>query len=287
MVMTRFIRIQLALFAVLTVIALVVLALVYLRLPTWAGVGMYQLNANLPNSGGLYATANVTYRGTKIGKVTSVEPTEQGAHVTMNIENQYRVPIDSSANVHSVSAVGEQFIDLVSKDGAKEYFRAGDTIQIGTVPAEVGPSLDAAQRGLAALPKEKIATLLDETATAVGGLGPSLQHLVDSTQAIAGDFKDNIGSINDIIENSGPIIDSQVNSGDAISRWAKNLNTLAAQSAQNDDALRAACSRRRRRPISSTRCSAMCRSRCRRRWPTWKSSSTCSSGTTRTSSRCW
>ncbi|BBX28265.1 MCE family protein [Mycolicibacterium alvei] len=238
MVMTRFIRIQLALFAVLTVIALVVLALVYLRLPTWAGVGMYQLNANLPNSGGLYATANVTYRGTKIGKVTSVEPTEQGAHVTMNIENQYRVPIDSSANVHSVSAVGEQFIDLVSKDGAKEYFRAGDTIQIGTVPAEVGPSLDAAQRGLAALPKEKIATLLDETATAVGGLGPSLQHLVDSTQAIAGDFKDNIGSINDIIENSGPIIDSQVNSGDAISRWAKNLNTLAAQSAQNDDALR-------------------------------------------------
>ena len=238
MLLTRFIKMQLVLFTVLTAIALVVLALFYLRLPTWAGVGMYQLNANLPNSGGLYATANVTYRGTTIGKVTSVEPTEQGAHVKMDIYNQFRVPIDASANVHSVSAVGEQFIDLVSKDGAKEYFRSGDTIQKGTVPAEVGPSLDAAQKGLAALPKEKIAALLDETAQAVGGLGPSLQHLVDSTQAIAGDFKDNIGSVNDIVENSGPIIDSQVNSGDAISRWAKNLNTLAAQSAQNDAALR-------------------------------------------------
>lgn len=239
MLLTRFIKMQLILFATLTAIALVVLALVYLRLPTWAGVGMYNLNANLPNSGGLYATANVTYRGTTIGKVTSVEPTEQGAHVRMNIYDQYRIPLDASANVHSVSAVGEQFIDLVSEGGSTgKYFRDGDTIEKGTVPAEVGPSLDAAQKGLAALPKEKIAVLLDETATAVGGLGPSLQRLVDSTQAIASDFKDNIGPVNDIVENSGPIIDSQVNSGDAISRWAKNLNTLAAQSAQNDAALR-------------------------------------------------
>ena len=66
------------------------------------------------------------------------------------------------------------------------------------------------------LPKDKIAALLDETAQAVGGLGPALQRLVDSTQAIAGDFKTNISDINDIIENSAPILDSQVDSGEAI-----------------------------------------------------------------------
>ena len=32
----------------------------------------------------------------------------------------------------------------------------------------------------------------------------------------------------------GPIIDSQVDSGDAIARWSHNLNILAAQSAEND-----------------------------------------------------
>ena len=36
MLLTRFIKMQLVLFTVLTAIALVVLALVYLRLPTWA-----------------------------------------------------------------------------------------------------------------------------------------------------------------------------------------------------------------------------------------------------------
>ncbi len=80
--------------------------------------------------------------------------------------------------------------------------------------------------------------LLDETSQAVGGLGPSLQRLVDGTQAIVGDFKTNINDINDIIGNSGPIIDSQVNSGDAIQRWAANLNGIASQTAAQDQALR-------------------------------------------------
>ena len=102
------------------------------------------------------------------------------------------------------------------------------------MPVEIGPTLDAANRGLAVLPKEKIAALLDETAQAVGGLGPALQRLVDATQAIAGDFKGNIADINDIIENSAPILDSQVNSSAAIRRWSHNLNVLFAQTADND-----------------------------------------------------
>ena len=77
--LTRFIRIQLILFTVLTVVALVVLGWYYLRLPSVAGIGQYKLNAELPRSGGLYRTANVTYRGITIGKVTDVEPTERGA----------------------------------------------------------------------------------------------------------------------------------------------------------------------------------------------------------------
>lgn len=238
MLLTRMIKTQLLIFVALTVVALVVLSLGYLRLPAYAGIGMYRLYANLPNSAGLYETANVTFRGTTVGKVTSVEPTEQGARVTMNIEDSTRVPVDTVANVHSVSAVGEQFLDLVSTENTGQYFNDGDTITKGRVPAEVGPALDSAQRGLAALPAEKISVLLDETAKAVGGLGPSLQRLVDGTQALAGDFRENLSSVTDIVENSGPIIDSQVNSGDAISRWAANLNTITAQTAEKDAALR-------------------------------------------------
>jgi phospholipid/cholesterol/gamma-HCH transport system substrate-binding protein len=236
--LTRLIKIQLILFTVLTVIALVALGWYYLRIPTLAGVGQYTLTADLPASGGLYSTANVTYRGITIGKVTDVEPTENGARAVISIGSEYKIPVDASANVHSVSAIGEQYLDLVSATNPQQYFANGQTITKSTVPSQIGPALDAANRGLAVLPKERLASLLDETSKAVGGLGPSLQRLVDSTQAIVGDFSTNITDVNDIIENSGPIINSQVNSGAAIERWARNLNTLAAQTAGQDQVLR-------------------------------------------------
>jgi phospholipid/cholesterol/gamma-HCH transport system substrate-binding protein len=237
--LTRFIRIQLLLFTILTIIALLVLGVYYLRLPSVVGIGQYHLNAELPRSGGLYATANVTYRGTQIGKVTSVEPTERGARATMRIDSDIKIPADSVANVHSVSAIGEQYLDIVSSESVTDkYLSDGDTITKSTVPSEVGPALDAANKGLAVLPKEKIDALLTETSEAVGGLGPALQRLVDSTTAIASDFKDNLGPVNDIIENSTPILNSQVQSGDAISQWAANLNTITSQTAEQDQALR-------------------------------------------------
>src|SRR5271170_7137229 len=166
--LTRFIRIQLILFSIVTVLALVFLGWYYLRLPTLAGIGQYKLYADLPASGGLYKTANVTYRGIQIGKVTDVEPTEKGARATMSISDRYKIPVNAAANVHSVSAIGEQYLDLVSEGNGNQYLADGQTITKGTVPDEVGPALDSANRGLAVLPKEKIDTLLTETAQSVG-----------------------------------------------------------------------------------------------------------------------
>ncbi len=238
--LTRFIKFQLVLFTILTIIAIVALGWYYLRVPSLAGIGQYELKADLPRSGGLYATANVTYRGSQIGKVTAVEPTENGARATMSIDDRYKIPADATANVHSVSAIGEQFLDLVSTGNPGQYLAAGSTIpeDRSTVPSEVGPALDAANEGLAALPKEKIDALLTETSQAVGGLGPALQRLVDSTTNLAQGFKDNLPQVNDIIANSAPILDSQVQSGDAIEQWSRNLNIIAAQSAEQDTALR-------------------------------------------------
>src|ERR1700758_4759480 len=164
--LTPFIRRQLIIFGILTVIALSVLGVYYLQigtlLPEPFTIGRYELKAELPASGGLYPTANVTYRGITIGKVTDVRPTERGAQATMSIANQYKIPLDAVANVHSVSAVGEQYLDLVSEGKAQGFFSPGATMTHGTVPSEIGPALDTANRGLEVLPKDKIAKLLDE-----------------------------------------------------------------------------------------------------------------------------
>ena len=235
---TRFVKNQLIVFAVLTLITMVVLGGYYLRLPSQVGLGHYTLKADLPSSGGLYRTANVTYRGATIGKVTAVEPTRTGVVATMSIDDRYKIPSNATANVHSVSAVGEQYIDLVSKGNPGKFFSPGQTLTDGTVPEDIGTALAAVDRGLAALPKDKIASLLDETSQAVGGLGPALHRLVDSTQGLAGDFAANSADINAIIANSAPLLDSQTASSEQIRRWVHNLAVVANQTAQQDPQLK-------------------------------------------------
>ena len=110
-----------------------------------------------------------------------------------------------SANVHSVSAVGEQYLDLVSNGQPGQVLRGRDRPSPkGTrARARSGRRWTPRTAGWRCCPRTRSAQLLDETAQSVGGLGPALQRLVDSTQAIVGDFKTQITDVNDIIQNSG------------------------------------------------------------------------------------
>lgn len=235
--LTRFVKTQLFIFVVLTILALLALSIFYLRLPSLVGIGQYPLKVELPAAGGLYKTANVTYRGVTIGRVTNVEPTETGARASLSISSKYKIPVDATANVRSVTAVGEQYVDLVSSGGTGEYFEAGQTITKSTIPVPIGPALDRANAALAAVPAGKLPNLLDETAQAVGGLGPTLQALVTNTNSFVTTLNENIGGVNDLIDNAPPVFASQVQSADAIYRWAANLKSLTAQAKEQDGAI--------------------------------------------------
>ena len=67
-----------AIFAVMATTALAVMVFGYMRLPTMLGVGQYRVTVELPETGGLYPRGNVTYRGTEVGKVKSVDLTDTG-----------------------------------------------------------------------------------------------------------------------------------------------------------------------------------------------------------------
>ncbi len=237
MLLTRFVKTQLAIFSALTVIALLALGVYFLRLPSLAGVGQYDLKVDLPTAGGLYRTANVTYQGVTIGRVTGMEPTETGARATLSIGDKYKIPTDATAKVGSVTAVGEQYLDFVTTGASDQYFQPGQVVTKSTVPQAVGPALDNTYKALAAIPSDKIPTVLKETAQAVGGIGPTLQSLVDNTQSFVTGLKENINDINDIVDNAPPIFDSQVQSADAIYTWAANLNSLTRQAQQQDTAV--------------------------------------------------
>lgn len=58
-------RIQLSIFAVVTVLTVGAISIFYLRVPEAIGLTSYQVTANFTAAGGLYENANVTYRGSR------------------------------------------------------------------------------------------------------------------------------------------------------------------------------------------------------------------------------
>ncbi len=71
----RLTKIQLSIFAVVTVLTVTAITLFYLHLPAKLGLGSYRITADFVTGGGLYQNANVTYRGVTVGRVESVQLT--------------------------------------------------------------------------------------------------------------------------------------------------------------------------------------------------------------------
>ncbi len=75
--LTRFVRNQLIIFTIASVVGVLVMVFVYMQVPMLLGVGRITVTMELPAAGGLYQFSNVTYRGSQIGKVTSVTLTDR------------------------------------------------------------------------------------------------------------------------------------------------------------------------------------------------------------------
>ena len=68
--------IQLSILILVTVVSCGAMAFNFMKLPaTLFGIGEYNVTVDLPQSGGLYQTSVVTYRGTDVGQVKSVDVT--------------------------------------------------------------------------------------------------------------------------------------------------------------------------------------------------------------------
>lgn len=237
--LNRRIKFQLAIFAVVTVAAVVIMALDYIRLPAMLfGAGRYTVTVELPESGGLYPSANVTYRGNEVGRVTSMQLTESGVEAVLSLEADIDIPSDLDAEVHSQSAIGEQYIALSPRQRSAPL-KDGDVIPLSrsSVPPDINDLLDATNRGLEAIPQDSLKTVVDEASTALGGLGPEISRIVRGSTQLAIDAGRNLDPLTALIDQSQPVLDSQTETSDSIQAWAAHLATVTEQLRANDTAV--------------------------------------------------
>jgi virulence factor Mce-like protein len=238
--LTRFVRAQLIIFTIASLVGVGVMVFAYMQVPTLLGVGRLNVTLEMPEAGGLYQFSNVTYRGVQVGRVTGVRLTENGAEADLSLDTSPDIPADLDAHVYSVSAVGEQYVDLQPRTSSGPFLQNGSRIPADrtTVPQQVGPMLDQLNTLVKSIPGDRMSDLLDETFKAFNGAGPDFQSLIDSATKLSGDANGVSDQLRSLVDDSGPLLDSQAETADSIRTWARSLAGISGQLEQNDPQFR-------------------------------------------------
>src|SRR5271165_7620580 len=238
--LTRFVKVQLTIFTIVGTIGVLVMIFVYMQVPTLLGVGRMTVTLQLPAAGGLYRFSNVTYRGVQVGEVTRLKLTPNDAQATLSLGTSPKIPANLQAEVRSVSAVGEQYVDLRPRTDSAPYLHNGSVIAMRdtTIPQAVGPLLDQVNALIQSLPKDKIGQLLDESFQAFNGAGYDLGSLSDSTSRISADANSVVDRTRTLTEDTGPLLDSQAKTADSVRTWARSLAGISDVVATDDSRVR-------------------------------------------------
>jgi phospholipid/cholesterol/gamma-HCH transport system substrate-binding protein len=238
--LTRFVRIQLAIFLIVGTLGVILMALWYIQAPTLLGIGKMTVKLELPAAGGLYRFSNVTYRGVQIGKVTAVGLTPHGAQATLSLDTSPKIPADLQAEVRSISAVGEQYVDLRPRTDSPPYLHNGSVIAVNdaSIPQPIGPVLDQTSALINSIPKGKLGALLDESFKAFNGAGYDFGSLFDSSAKVSGDLNGVADRARSLTEDTGPFLDTQAQTTDSIRLWAHSLAGVTGTLAKDDPQIR-------------------------------------------------
>lgn len=229
--LTKGVRIQLLVFAVLSVVAVTFASLQYIGLPKLFGFGQYTLSADFADTSGLYPRALVSYRGTDVGEVESLDLTDEGVFVRMKIDDGVQIPRNTRAEIHSTSAIGEQYIDFVPESSGAPYLGDGATIpRASTVELpQIAPVLDNLNALLASVPKSDLASLLKQLDIAFGGSGPDIQRLIDSASLLVRDAQDNLAPTTQLLADLKPFLSTQQRLGGETRSYVSDLASFTDQ----------------------------------------------------------
>lgn len=238
--LTRLVRIQLTIFTLVGIVGMAVMAFVYMQVPTLLGLGGMTVSLELPATGGLYRFSNVTYRGVQVGKVTGIGLTASGAKATLSLDASSKIPADLQAAVRSISAVGELYVDLLPRTDSAPYLHNGSVIAMTdtSIPKPVGPLLDKTSALVNSIPQGKLSALLDESFKGFNGAGFDLGSLFDSSARVTADLNGVADRARALTDDTGPLLDSQAQTTDAIRLWAHSLAGFTGQVVTNDRQVR-------------------------------------------------
>jgi phospholipid/cholesterol/gamma-HCH transport system substrate-binding protein len=239
---TRRTKIQLLVFVLITLIGVSYVGARYARLDRLIVDDSYTVVAHFPESGGIFAGGEVTYRGIRVGQVDKLELTDSGVDLHLSIDKDYdTIPADTLAIVGNRSAVGEQYVELQPQTDEEPYLGDDSEIPVenARTPISTQTLLTHLSDTVESVDKDALQTTVTEMGKAFGGTGEDLQRMIDSGNSFIQAANDNFDTTTALIKDSNTVLRGQIASASAIRNFARDMSLFSGALAGSDRDLRA------------------------------------------------
>ena len=225
-------KVRLLLFALIAVVGIAYVGGTYAGLDRLFGVRGYRVTVELADSGGIFANAEVTYRGVTVGRVESLRLSDTGVDVVLDIEDDAPpIPADTAAVVANRSAVGEQYVDLQPASAGEPYLVDGSRVPRArtAIPSSPDVLLTNLDDLVASVPQDSLRTTVDELDKAFRDTGPALQVLLDSAGELTTLATNHLPQTTSLLANGQVVLATQAEQSELISAYSTDLRLLAEQ----------------------------------------------------------
>ncbi len=238
---SRSIKAKLAVFVAITVISLASMFVFYMRGPASLGIGVYHVSLQMRDSGGLYQGAQVSYRSVPVGIVQSLSATRTGALANLRIDQGISIPSDLAAQVRSMSAIGEQYVNLVpSPKAGPAILRDGSVIKAEDVslPTPSVEVLHNVDKLMTSINSSDLSTTVNELAKAVGNNSEDLGTLVAAASSLQKQANADLEPTMRLLNGLQVLLQQQADAGPKTLSAFAHLNHVAGRLASSDQELR-------------------------------------------------
>jgi phospholipid/cholesterol/gamma-HCH transport system substrate-binding protein len=240
-VITRTTKVQLLVFALITLLGCSYVGAHYARLDRFVVDDTYTVSADFAESGGIFVGAEVSYRGVPVGRVEAMSLDRDGVRVDLGINNDVdAIPADAEAVVANRSAVGEQYVDLQPRTDDGPYLHDDSVIARPDTRTPVAPTtlLVDLDRLVGSVDERHLRTVVAELGVAFYDSGPDLSRIINTGNSFISTASDNIDVTARLLANTDTALSTQLASESAIGSFARNLRLFSDSLAASDPALR-------------------------------------------------
>jgi phospholipid/cholesterol/gamma-HCH transport system substrate-binding protein len=225
-------KVRLLLFAMIAVVGIVYVGGTYAGLDRLFGTRGYRVTVQLADSGGIFANAEVTYRGVTVGRVERLRLSDDGVDVVLDIEEDAPpIPADTRAVVANRSAVGEQYVDLQPEHDRGPYLAEGSVVARDRTSTPSSPEtlLSNLDTFVGSVPQDSLRTTVDELYLAFQNAGPALQVLLDSAGTLTDAATEHLPQTTSLLSNGRIVLETQAEQTRQILDYSSNLRLIAEQ----------------------------------------------------------